>query len=91
MQRGVKSQLQQTEIQTMKSKPNQSDNGHGHKAKFAVVINATVEIDGKKQQFHVDYDVSVTVEQVDYIVRQIAGGIAQAAGKVARDGIAVTA
>lgn len=61
--------------------------GDGHKAHIAVVLDANVEIDGKEQHIHFDYDITVTIEHIDYMVRQIAGSIAQVASKVARDGV----
>lgn len=65
----------------------QNDKGEGHKAKIAVIAHAKIEIDGKVTEFKVDYDVSVTIEHLDYVVREIAGGIAQAAGDIAKNGI----
>jgi len=61
--------------------------GEGHKAKIAVVAKARIEVDGKVTEFKVDYDVNVTIEHIDYMVRQIADGIAQAASEVAKNGI----
>jgi hypothetical protein len=68
-----------------------SEKGEGHKARIAVDAKATVEIDGTKQSYNLNYDVTVTIEHIDYVVRQIAGGIAQAAGRVAKDGIGAVA
>jgi len=72
----------------MKTKPKlNTDKGEGHKARIVVALRSTVDIDGEKTQFNVDYDLSVTIEHIDYVVRQIAGGIAQAASRIAEDGI----
>ncbi len=66
---------------------NNEDKGEGHRAHFSAILKAKIEIDGKKQEFNIDYDVTITFEQIDYVVRQIAGGIAQAAGRFAKDGL----
>lgn len=63
------------------------NHGEGHKAHISLVAKATIEIDGKKQQFNIDYDVTITVEMIDYAIRKIASGIAQVADDVARNGI----
>jgi len=61
--------------------------GEGHQAKIVVSARAKVDINGEVTEFKVDYDVNVTIEHLDYMVREIAGGIAQAAGEVAKNGI----
>lgn len=66
---------------------NKENRGDGHKAKIVVDLKSTVEIDGKKTSFNINYDLNITFEQVDYAVRAIAGGIAQAASAIARDGL----
>jgi hypothetical protein len=72
----------------MKTKPKlNTDKGEGHKARIIASLKSTIEMDGEKHEFNFDYDLSITIEHVDYVVRQIAGGIAQAASKIARDGI----
>lgn len=72
-----------------KLKQNQKNNavGQGHKARFAMTAKITVNADGKKQQFNIDYDVTLTVEMIDYAVRLIAGRISEITGKIAGDGI----
>lgn len=71
----------------MKNNTNGKGKGGGHKAKIVVSAKAKIEIDGTVTEFKVDYDVSVTIEHLDYMIREIAGGIAQAAGDVAKNGI----
>lgn len=72
-------------MKTTKAKNKES--GEGHKARIALVARCKVDMDGKVNEFNIDYDATVTIEYIDYIVRQIASGIAQAAGKVARVGV----
>lgn len=64
-----------------------NEKGEGHQAHFSVQLKANVEIDGKKQAFNIDYDLTVKFEQIDYLVRMVAGGIAQAASDIAENGI----
>jgi hypothetical protein len=78
----------------MKPKLNLKNNnkpGQGHQARIAAVLKASVEIDGKKQDFNLEYDLTITVEMIDYAVRLFAGRIAQVADKIAKDGISRTA
>jgi hypothetical protein len=70
----------------MKTK-NGQEKGEGHKARFAVVGKFTTVIDGETSEFNVNWDVTLSMENFDYVVRDIAGGIAQAAGAIAKDGI----
>lgn len=71
----------------MKNKKNEPGEGEGHRAHFAVKLKSTFEIDGKTIPLNWDCDLTVTFEEVDYMVRKVADGIAQAASKIARDGI----
>lgn len=77
-------------IKEMKTKPKlnmDKDKGEGHKARLALDLKGTVEIDGTKQEYNCNWDVTITIEMVDYAVRLIAGGIAQAANRIATDGL----
>lgn len=62
--------------------------GQGHKARVAAQIKGSFDIDGDKHTFDINYDITITVEQLDYAVRQIANGIAEVANRVAKDGLA---
>jgi hypothetical protein len=53
------------------------------------VANVKVTVDGKVSEYNIDYDVSITVEMIDYVIRQVADGVSKAASKIARDGIGV--
>jgi hypothetical protein len=66
---------------------NNKEKGEGHKARFAVVGTFTTVIDGEKSEFNLNWDVTLSMENLDYAVRDIAGSIAQVAGKIAKDGI----
>lgn len=75
----------------MKAKLKQNNNnekpGQGHKAKLAIVGKAITEIDGQKSEFNIDWSFELTVEQIDYAIRLVAGRISEMAGKIAGDGI----
>lgn len=74
----------------MKAKLKQSNNdkpGKGHKAKLAVVGKAITTIDGQKSEFDIDWSFELTVEQIDYAIRMVAGRISQIMSKVADDGV----
>lgn len=66
---------------------NSSDRGEGYQVKCALVGNFTTEIDGKKDEYKVNWEVNFTLENVEYAVRMVAGSIAQVADTIARDGL----
>lgn len=59
----------------------------GHKAHIIIDLNGSIETNGEKQELKFDCDSMITVEHIDYIIRDLATIIAKAANKVANDGI----
>jgi galactokinase len=74
----------------MKTNLKQKNNdkpGHGHKAKLAVVGKAVTEIDGQKSEFKIDWSFELTIEEIDYAIRLVAGRISEIASRVAGNGL----
>jgi formyltetrahydrofolate synthetase len=70
-----------------KVKAKNKEYGEGHKGRIAVIAKCKTVMDGKISEFNFDYDVTITIEHIDYIVRQIAGRVAKAANNIAENGI----
>lgn len=71
----------------MKAKLNQNMKnekpGKGHQVRIALLGKATTDVDGTKTNFDIDWSFTLTVEQIDYAVKLVAGRLAAAMNKVA--------
>lgn len=67
------------------------ETGTGNSTHIALDIKAVITMDGKKTEFDLKYDVKLTIENIEYAVRQVAGTIARVAEAIAspdgKDGV----
>lgn len=57
--------------------------GTCQQARIAIDAKASVEIDGQKQDFNFKYDVTITIEQIEFAIQQIGNVIANIGNKLA--------